>query len=293
VKVCLQCDSRFRSDDWSCPRCDWRPPELDGFVAFAPENATAIDGLFDPSFAGLLASLEPKSFWYEARSNLITWAFRRYLPNSASTGSFFDVGCGNGFVLQGLHREFPALQLSGGDLLVDELDVARERVPNAAIFQLDALALPFDAEFDVAGCFDVLEHMKDDGGTLHQIAKIVKPGGHVLLTVPQHPFLWRRSDDFAHHQRRYGRARILALLRQAGFSPVCVTSFVTLLLPLVLLSKGLESVGVGSHEPFAELRQPNKVRQLCTAFMAVERRLIERGARFPFGGSLFAVATRR
>ena len=90
---------------------------------------------FDPAhFAGLYA-LEAGSFWFRGRSNLIEWALGRYFP---SAREFLEMGCGTGYVLGRLHREFPQLVLSGTELYEEGLSYARERLgSDVTLRQLD------------------------------------------------------------------------------------------------------------------------------------------------------------
>ena len=64
---------------------------------------------------------------------------------------------------------------------------------------MDARRIPFEDEFDVIGAFDVLEHIKEDEQVLVQMHRAVKSGGGIMLTVPQHMFLWSEQDVQAHH----------------------------------------------------------------------------------------------
>ncbi|MBF0342329.1 MAG: class I SAM-dependent methyltransferase [Magnetococcales bacterium] len=60
-------------------------------------------------------------------------------------------------------------------------------------------------------CCNVLEHVEDDRlGVTHLLA-LLAPGGHLLIQVPAHDFLYNDLDRLAHHHRRYGRKRLLEL----------------------------------------------------------------------------------
>jgi SAM-dependent methyltransferase len=146
-------------------------------------------------------------------------------------------------------------------------------------------SLPFDAEFDVAGAFDVLEHIEDDGAAMVSIRRALKPGGIFVVTVPQHPWLWSNADVLAHHVRRYTRDDLVAKLADNGFQVRYVTSFMTLLLPLLAASRVLRG-----RQASAELKLSPSLNGILGGVMALERLLIRVGARFPAGGSLLAVA---
>ncbi|MFP5379510.1 MAG: methyltransferase domain-containing protein, partial [Vicinamibacteria bacterium] len=141
------------------------------------------------------------------------------------------------------------------------------------------------------GAFDVIEHLDDDVEALAHMRSAVKPGGGVILTVPQHRWLWSAVDDFSRHRRRYDRRGLTALLTRAGFRLVWATSFMALLLPLLMLSR-LRPRDQASFDPTAELRIGDLANRTLGIVCAVERRLIHAGVRLPAGGSLIAVARR-
>src|SRR4030095_12517772 len=114
-----------------------------------------------------------------------------------------EVGCGTGFVLQGLHAALPALRLTATDAAAEGLALARTRAPSASLRQQDARELDARGEYDLAAAFDVLEHIPEDIDVMARLRNAVKPGGGVLITVPQHPWLWSRADEIGHHVRRY------------------------------------------------------------------------------------------
>ena len=102
---------------------------------------------------------------------------------------------------------------------------------------MDARRIPFECEFDVVGAFDVLEHLVEDESALAQMFNAARPGGGLLVTVPQQRYLWSASDEYAMHQRRYSRAELRAKVESAGFQIERITSFNSLLLPLMILSR--------------------------------------------------------
>jgi SAM-dependent methyltransferase len=259
-------------------------------VSSIPRFATPVgrDG-FDPAAFDHLAELEHGSFWFRARSRLIVWALRRYFPRARS---LFEIGCGTGFVLESMRQAFPRLSIVGGDLYPQGLEHASARLPELDFLQLDARRIPYEREFDVIGAFDVLEHITEDRRVLEQMHTALKPGGGILLTVPQHPWLWSAIDDYGEHKRRYRRAELVAKVSASGFSIKRITSFVSLLLPAMAAMRLRARQRSGPLDPTRELVTPRFLTAVLERVMDVERSIITRGADIPFGGSLLMVANR-
>jgi SAM-dependent methyltransferase len=289
VKICLACEHSFTSETWLCPRCAFAPQTQDGFPSFAPELSQSNDGFSAGHFAELHA-LEAGHFWFRARNKLVQFCFKRYFPRAAS---FLEIGCGTGFVLSGLHRRFSDVHLAGSEIFTTGLDFARKRLPGIDLFQMDARRLPFEAEYDVIGAFDVLEHIEEDECVLASIFRACRPGGGLMLTVPQHRFLWSVMDDYACHKRRYTRRELVGKVERAGFQVVRTTSFVTLLLPLLVFSRWKRNCHRAAFDPLEEFRIGRLTNATLEKILAFERFLITWGISFPAGGSLLLVAQRR
>ncbi|MHB8694632.1 MAG: class I SAM-dependent methyltransferase [Solirubrobacteraceae bacterium] len=236
-----------------------------------------------------LAAAEERSFWFRSRNRLLIWALQSYFPEASS---FLEVGCGNGFVLAGVARARPEIRLVGSDLSASGLERAARRAPSAQFVQTDVRELPFEGEFDVVGAFDVLEHVTDDDRALAAIRRAVRVGGGVIVTVPQHRWLWSETDRFSGHHRRYRRRELERRLSEAGLRVRCTTSFVTLLLPLMAGSRGWQSISRRPFDPARELGISDSLDKWLERVMDAECRLIRHGARFPAGGSLLAIADR-
>src|SRR6185295_8396039 len=189
---------------------------------------------FEAEYFLKLSNLEPASFWFRSRNRLLIWALQKYFPGAAS---FMEIGCGTGFVLSGISEAIPELALSGSEVFSAGLALAAERLPGVELFQMDVRHIPFRDEFDVIGAFDVLEHVKEDEEVLSQIYQATRKGGGILVTVPHHRFLWSQVDEHARHMRRYSSRELKDKVRRAGFDVVKLTSFVSTLLPLLVVSR--------------------------------------------------------
>jgi SAM-dependent methyltransferase len=289
VKRCLSCQQSFTADDWRCPHCAWAPARLGGHLAFAPRLAAKNDAYPDHVFAEL-AQETRLNYWRVARNRLFTWAMRRYFPGATS---FLEIGSGTGVVLAAFREAFPALRLWGSEVYADGLAAVARRVDGATLFQVDARRLPFDGELDVIGAFDVLEHLDEDAAVLAEMHRAVKPGGGILLSVPQHPCLWSQRDEALHHKRRYTRRHLVSRVEEAGFTPLRVTSFVSLPFPLVAVAALANRRRRADYDPFKELKLPAALDAALDLALSCERRIIQSGLSLPFGGSLLVVAQGR
>lgn len=242
----------------------------------------------DEDFARLAAT-EDASFWFRGRNALLVDTLRREFPLARR---FLEVGCGNGYVLAAVARARPGIEVAGSDLSAAGLEHARRRVPEALLLRADARALPFEREFDVAGAFDVIEHVAEDEAVLVALRRAVRPGGGVIVTVPQHRWLWSETDRYSGHERRYGRRELAAKLERAGLRLRWTSSFVTLLLPLMAASRGWQALSPKPYDPGRELRGAGRLDGLLEQAIRAEARAIGRGVRLPAGGSLLAVAER-
>lgn len=286
MKVCLACEERFQSQDWRCPACG-SAPAGDGFLRFEAVGNGAGDAFPETSFE-CLPEQEEKSFWFRGRNELIVWALRSYFPRATT---FLEVGCGTGVVLAALHARRPDLSLAGGEPFAAGVEVAQSRVPDVQLYQLDGRRLPFEEEFDVVGAFDVLEHVDDDELVLAQMYQATKPGGGIIVSVPQHPWLWSAVDEFSRHRRRYRAEELVQRVESAGFRVARKTSFVSALLPVVAFSRW-RGRGKTDYDPATEYRLPRLAERAFGAALTAERRLIAAGLSFPAGSSLLVVARR-
>jgi glycosyltransferase involved in cell wall biosynthesis len=76
---------------------------------------------------------------------------------------------------------------------------------------------PKEQKFDTVICLNVIEHLADDLGALHNIRNVLEDGGRALVLVPYGPWLSGTLDDVLGHQRRYTRNQLKELAGRAGF----------------------------------------------------------------------------
>ena len=234
MKVCLHCSYQFSSEKWICPSCNFQTAYKNGTLSHAPKFAENGDNGFTKDSYPQLFQLEKNNFWFRARNKLIIWALKK---NKCDAKSFLEIGCGTGFVMAEISKACSKMFLTGSEIFSDGLSFAKSRVPSAKFMQMDARQVPFADEFDAIGAFDVLEHIEEDQVVLKELSKALKQKGVLLITVPQHMWLWSEIDKFSCHKRRYTQNDILRKISSTGLKVKYCTSFVSFLCPIMFLSR--------------------------------------------------------
>ena len=242
-------------------------------------------GPFPESAFQYLALSESKNWWFRARNSIILWILRNRTPEMRN---FLEVGCGTGFVISGIAKAFPKVELEASEYYEAGLGFARQRLPRCSFRRLDAIAMSDNNLYDCIGSFDVIEHINADEIVLFNFYRALRHGGFLLLTVPQHPWLWSSADDYAHHVRRYTENELRQKILHAGFQLEYCTSFVSLLLPLMALQRFL--LRNQNYNPDSEFKIGYLLNTALHLVMQIEHILLRLGIRFPAGGSLLLLA---
>ncbi len=279
---------------WTCRACGHVLVATDGIVRLAPSLDDTNEG-FDLDSFDLLPKVEPHHFWFVSRNELIGWLVRTY---SGKARRVVEIGCGTGFVLTALRTALPDARIAGTELHSRGLVTARKRHGgNVELIQMDARATGLRSAVDLVGAFDVLEHIPEDDAVLVEIERMLAPGGLLIASVPQHPWLWSSADDVAHHQRRYKTGELARKAEAAGFEPIYRTSFVTLAFPLMALVRLAEKLSPKSKTLEEQHKSEFEISPLTNAILLwlcrVEHSLRRLGLPLPFGGSQILVARKR
>jgi SAM-dependent methyltransferase len=147
----------------------------------------------------------------------------RLLGDLRGVRSFMEVGCGQGAlasVLAGMY-DYRGYEPDEPSFLV-----ARRRLERRGRGLVVNTVPPEepDRAFDAVGAFEVIEHLEDDGAALAAWSRWLRPGGHLLLSVPAHPERFGAADRYVGHFRRYTRAGLTELAADAGLREVRVIS---------------------------------------------------------------------
>ena len=237
-----------------------------------------------------IQEIERTHWWYVARRKIIfDWVFR--VLDDYPEPRVLDVGCGTGFNVEYLQtRDYE--HVVGIDFSAEALFFCRSRNLSNLICG-DATYLPLQREtFDVIMALDLIEHLAADTQALREFARVLRPGGTLIIFAPAFNFLWGLQDEVSHHYRRYTADELGQKLEGVGLSIYKLTYANIFLFPLiwagrmVLRLSGYNIQGTSEND-----LHPAWSNGLLQAVFAAERPLL-RYVNFPFGVSLFCIAKR-
>jgi SAM-dependent methyltransferase len=231
-----------------------------------------------------MIATDDRHWWYRGRRCVL----RATLDGLrlASPCRILDAGCGSGRTLDEL---VDYGEVCGVDLSPTAVDATRARGHAARVGSVEDL--PFaEASFDLVTCLDVVEHTPDDRRTLHELRRVTRPGGALVVTVPAHPLLWSAHDEVNRHYRRYTRSSLIAAAVESDWAVVESTYFnAALLAPATVVRLARRGAPSGRSE--LSLTPPALDRVLAWPSRA-EAALLRAGVRVPVGLSLLTVLRR-
>lgn len=173
----------------------------------SPNTLTSISGLtssadeFAPDFVG------PR---HRLRESLLLGLFLDGEPGPR----VLNAGAGQGTLSTLLEEQ--GFSVTSVDSSPASLSLLRTRT-RGDVVESDVTELPFpDDTFDAAVLGEVLEHVEDDTRALHEVVRVTRPTGVVVISVPRNPAFFGPSDVWAGHVRRYTRNGLVALAEAAG-----------------------------------------------------------------------------
>lgn len=233
--------------------------------------------------------LEDSYWWFVARRRMVRGLVERYAPKREQL-RILDAGCGTGgtmLALEGLGEAW------GCDMSGEAIALARRRgVERLRKCRVEELAFD-DESFDVVVSCDVLEHVEEDAVAMSEMARVLRPGGICVLTVPAHRFLWSEHDEALEHVRRYETREFADLVKGTGLSMEKFTHAVALSLPAIVAYRALKRLltGSGQESKTALVRLPRPVNSILIGLLHLESWLMK-WLPLPLGASLVAVARR-
>lgn len=236
----------------------------------------------------LTGRAERAHFWFRG--------FRRFigpvisgLAAGRSGLRLIDCGCGTG-------ANISLLSPHGRTFAFDVTRYGSQRtrtVTGVPAIQADITRIPFASmTFDIAASFDVLQMIERDTDAVVEMARLVKPGGLVILTLAAHEVLRGDHSEVWQEVRRYTPESARALVERAGLRAERVSYLFASIFPLLLAVRLYQRLS----RPYRELRPdadiavpPAPVNTVLTWLVSGEAALVNR-IPMPIGSSLLVIA---
>ena len=235
--------------------------------------------------------LEDHNWWFVGMRRISLALLGRPAPVVERGAPILDVGCGTGIMLEHLA---PLGEATGLDFSETALSFCRKRGAERLV-QARGEQLPFaDGSFGAVTAFGVVEHIEADRAAMAEWARVLQPGGSLVLLTSAYQWLWSGHDVSNHHTRRYVTREVAGLLRDAGLVPTKVSYVNSILFPPILLVRLIERLRRGSRppEPHKDTGEvPAPVNRVLLWLIGFEQRVISVG-KLPFGVSIVASAVK-
>lgn len=239
-----------------------------------------------------LSQVERLHWFYRTKRQIARyWLLKSYPLRKDSI--LADCGAGTGLFAREMSDfcRVIAIDSQENSLRLAQLNVGKENVRQGSC---DALPLA-DSSVDCITALDVLEHVEDDQLAVREFARVLKPGGVAVVTVPAMQSLWSDWDEALHHYRRYRHPGLLKLFDATPFNVTHWNYINVLAIPMVFAARKLRALSRDGARGKCSARLEDKIlprwldSSLSVAFKALA---CQRSIRFPAGVGLLVVAKR-
>lgn len=239
-----------------------------------------------------LADVEREHWFYSGKRIIVRHWIQRLRPLRRDD-LLADCGAGTGLFAS----EMTALcRVIAIDDFEESLVIARRNLGDDRVRRGSCTALPLDdSSVDVLTALDVIEHVQEDHLALREFARVVRPGGLAIITVPALMLLWSDWDVALHHFRRYTRRSLLDVIPRAQFEIACCQYVNVAAFPIVLAVRKFRAIKQrlgGRVENRSEDAIPPRLLNNLLRWSFVKP-ACQNVLRFPAGVGLLAVLRRR
>ena len=138
-------------------------------------------------------------------------------PATGTPGTVLDIGCGDGTAAATAAPLLTGHRVIGVDWSQDALTRARAHLPCTIRGELTGDGLPFTAESADAVLFsEVIEHLVDPDAALDEIRRVLRPGGHLMLSTPNLAAWYNRALLLAGVQPVFSEVSLRAIHGRPG-----------------------------------------------------------------------------
>jgi SAM-dependent methyltransferase len=232
--------------------------------------------------------MEDTYWWYVGMRGIFLSLIDRHYQERRNL-RILDAGCGTGGNLGHLRRYG---QVTGIDISSEAIRFCWLRDwKGCRLVQSSLKSLPFhDEVFDLITSFDVLCYIDDDMLAMHELSRVLKPGGRLIVNLPAYGLLHSKHDLAVHVEKRYTRLQVAQMMEKAGLTVEKITYANSVLFPLeaaVRIARKWPASSASQAE--SDLRiLPPIINRWLTMVLYFERNLLQR-LNLPFGLSVISV----
>jgi len=284
--ACPQCGGDYLHEDSpTCASCGFAL-ESSGRIVLL-EHAPVEDD-YPAAGSATQEHVSSRHFWFAMRNRFIQQLLEGARADRRGA-RFVEYGISNGLVMKQLEQA--GWKAVGNDMHLGGLRNAANLV-EGPILCGPLEKVRFRDPVDAVGFFDVIEHLSDDYSALKHAVAQLKPGGHLIVTVPAIQGLWSDFDDLLGHKRRYSASDLRGLFGRLGLESVALRYAFFFSYPLVWLQRNLVH---GAQDPGEQrkryYRPPHPVvNAVLTGLCRLELALVGLGWRPPIGTSVMGLA---
>lgn len=230
---------------------------------------------------------ERNHWWFKARSEILQSYVSKHIGQGKKL-KILNAGIATGATTTMLQTIGEVTSLEYEQECIDYI---KDKV-DFEVIQGSILELPFaENEFDLVCAFDVIEHVEDDKLAVKEMARVCKPGGSIMVTVPAFMSLWSEHDEINHHYRRYTRTELLNTFKTTSTGSVKFSSyFNTILFAPIFLARKISNLFVRKekellHSDFEKFNS-GMLNNVLYQIMKFEKLFHSARIKFPVGVSL-------
>lgn len=234
------------------------------------------------------AILETTHWWFRARLDILKDMVQRKIVGDQKKLNILNVGVASG--------ETSKMLAAFGDVTSLEYDQEccdyLRNVAKIEVTQGSMTELPYeDHTFDLVCAFDVIEHIDDHDKAVEEARRVLKPDGHLFITVPAFQFLWSEHDLINHHFRRYDSSMLKNVLNKSELNLRFLSFFNFFLFPLIFLIRIVSKLKPKTDQPKSDFKMVDAnslSNRILLGIFGSEKGLLK-SFRLPFGVSLMAI----
>ena len=149
---------------------------------------------------------------FKPMKDYLFFLFNRLNSQYNFKSPFLDAGAGIGDTSLFLAKK--GFYGEAVDISKDALKIAKETLKGYNVKVMFKDAEKINKKYNLIISLDLLEHIQKDELFFSKLAKNLKKGGYILLTLPYNPKEWGWDDEFYGHIRRYSKRKLISLFKK-------------------------------------------------------------------------------